>query len=239
MSDPVTDTLRQLEAAAVRSSSVLVSFSGGKDSLAVLDLCTRTFERVEAFFMYFVPGQRYIEARLRAATERWGVRIHQVPHWALPAQLYGDSLKELPPAYTFPDKDNALEFEGIGIIEVWADVMAEFGIPLVATGGRKSDGVWRKRQMSTTACDDVIHPIREWSKFDVLSYLGARKIPVPAAGSARGEAGGQDLSTKHLLWLHDTHPEDFADLCRMFPFAGAVVRRREWFGGRQEAQDQR
>ena len=30
--------------------------------------------------------------------------------------------------------------------------------------------------------------------------------------------------------LSDDHPEDFERLCRVFPYAGAVVQRRDWFG---------
>ncbi len=56
MLDIFHSTTQLLAEYAKKHDSVLVSYSGGKDSLVTLDLCTRTFKRVTAFFMYFVPG---------------------------------------------------------------------------------------------------------------------------------------------------------------------------------------
>jgi phosphoadenosine phosphosulfate reductase len=215
--DPVKDTLHTLEKFASKSDSVLVSFSGGKDSLCVLDLCSRTFPRVECFFMHWAPYQRHLEEKLSAAG---ATTVHRVPHWAVAGCLNDGT-------YSFPLKNPIPE---VGVIGMWAAVMADTGIPLVAVGGRKSDGVWRKRNRKTTECDDVFYPIWEWSKFDVLGYLARRGIKAPKAEQARGEAGGQDLSSKHLLWLFDNYPDDFSELERIFPFIGAVVKRREWYG---------
>ena len=38
-----------------------------------------------------------------------------------------------------------------------------------------------------------------------------------------------NLSTPALLWLHDYHPDDFQKLLRFFPYAEAVVKRRDWY----------
>ena len=63
-------TLAVLTEAVERSEAVLVAYSGGKDSLVVLDLCKRSFRRVETFFMDLLPGLASVEAALAWASER-------------------------------------------------------------------------------------------------------------------------------------------------------------------------
>lgn len=47
---------RSIETAAAITDRVLVSFSGGKDSVVTLDLCMKHFKHVEGFFMYKFTG---------------------------------------------------------------------------------------------------------------------------------------------------------------------------------------
>ncbi len=65
------------------ADSVLVAYSGGKDSLATLDICARNGKRIECFFMYFLPGMDYAEYWCRFAERRWGVRVRQYQHWGI------------------------------------------------------------------------------------------------------------------------------------------------------------
>ena len=209
----------ELEGGRQRSSSVLVSFSGGKDSLCTLDLCSRFFEHVEAFFMYFVPGLECVDFELEKARRRWGVKIHEFPHWSGSIAV-GEGIYTFPPLMSVPKW---------GLGDVFALAQSASGIKLIASGARSGDSPWRRRNMATTSYyDDVIFPLRKWGKFEVLSYLKARSIPLPpSSGKA---ATGIDLSTPSLLWLHDTFPRDFARICEVFPFAEAVVWRRKWYG---------
>jgi hypothetical protein len=61
-----------------------------------------------------------------------------------------------------------------------------------------------------------------------LSYLKINNIPLP--DSSGKNATGVDLSTPSILWLHDKYPDDFKKLLQFFPYAGAAVQRREYYG---------
>ena len=213
-------TLHTLDARRRAADSCLVAFSGGKDSLVVMDLCMRSFSRVEAFFMYLVPGLECVEAELELARARWGVPIRQYPHWLL-HRLVKNSVY----CASHWSNDSLPEWK---LADVYALALLDSGLPQLATGAKRVDSGWRRRFMSTQREDQVFYPIAQWHKYDVLAYLKARGIALPP--SSGKSATGIDLSTPSLLWLHDTFPDDFRRVCEVFPFAEAVVWRRKFYG---------
>jgi 3'-phosphoadenosine 5'-phosphosulfate sulfotransferase (PAPS reductase)/FAD synthetase len=217
----VDETLNILKKASETHDAVLVAYSGGKDSRAVLDLCLRSFKRVECFYMYILPHLRCIEEQLEWATRRFGVTIHQYPNWLTRKFIVQGNFcnshirnEELP------------EWK---LHDVYGLAMAETGIPLIATGAKRADSLWRRRMLKGWGDRaDVIYPIVGWSLFDVQAYLRARDIPLPDSDGR--QASGVDLSTAALLWLHDKYPDDFQRVLEVFPYAEAVVWRRKWYG---------
>jgi 3'-phosphoadenosine 5'-phosphosulfate sulfotransferase (PAPS reductase)/FAD synthetase len=219
--DKLQETMGILRQARERSAKCLVSYSGGKDSLCVLDMCCRTFDHVEAFFMYFVPDLEVCETQLELARKRWGVTVHQVPHWVLGQNLI-DGL------YTWPSHKND-DLRAFKLRDVYNLMIERTGIPMIATGAKRVDSLWRKRNLANTAhYTDVINPCVGWGKKDILAYLASHRIPLPDAANA--QASGICLATTDLLWLHDRYPADWAKLVKVFPFAQAVVARRDMYG---------
>lgn len=222
MGSAISTALESLSATARASDSIAVGFSGGKDSLAVLDMCTRTFSRVEAFCMVLVPGLECIESALYAAEARWKIPVRQVPHW-VSYKLVRNSVM------AFPNR-SAQALPDVRLRDVYDYVKVELNSPFIASGAKRSDSAWRRWYLSNTAhYTDLLYPLLEWNKVEVLAYLAARKIPVPE--SSGRNATGVDLTTPSLLWLHERHPEDFRRLCEHFPFAEAVIWQARWYGG--------
>lgn len=213
-------TLATLDARRQRADACMVAFSGGKDSLVVMDLCMRTFSRVQAFFMYLVPGLECVEIELEKARARWGIEIRQYPHW-----LVHRLIKNGVYCNSHWTNEALPEWK---LAEVYALALLDSEMPQLATGAKKADSGWRRRFMSTDREDQVFYPIAQWHKYDVLAYLKARQIALPP--SSGHSATGIDLSAKSLLWLNDTFPDDFKRLCEVFPFAEAVVWRRAFYG---------
>ncbi len=221
MEGVLAESLRILKTARAKSASINVAFSAGKDSLAVIDLCSRTFDRIDAFFMEMVPGLECVEVGLAWAEQHYGVKVRRYPHWILGRCLKGGIY-----CNNWLSTD---DIPDVGVRDIYNAVIADTGIPLIATGAKRKDSIWRKRGLSNNqAYDDVVYPIVGWNKLDVLSFLKMRNIPIPSSSGA--SATGVDLSTPSLLWLHDTYPADFAKVCEVFPYAQAVVFRRTFYG---------
>lgn len=221
-------TFKHLETFAETNEDILISYSGGKDSLIVLDMCSKIFKRVVCFFMYIVPGLSICETQIKYAQDRYGVEIIQYPHWLLSHWLKAGVYRN--PSYKF---DNLPDLKPN---DIYALAREDSGIYLIATGMKRSDTLWRKRNLSQET-PGVIHPLINWNKYEVLAYCKLNNIPLPDA--AEGNVSGIDLSERTLLWLHDKHPEDFRKLLRVFPFAEVPVYRRKFYGQSIRSQKKR
>lgn len=222
-----TASLDLLRRHADKHEAVLVAYSGGKDSLVVADLCVRTFKRVEGFLWYAAPGLSINERAVEDARKRFGIAVRQYPS---------------------PDCINALR-EGIWcdsprardgwpeatIMDVYRLARIETGIHLVADGCRMEDSPRRRELISKKRLPAWnLTPIGSWLTYEVKSYLALRKIPLPEqqgiVGGRKARSSGVSLDHESLLWLHDTYPADFQTLLRVFPYAEAAIKRREFFG---------
>lgn len=215
------ETLQILREAAGRSDGVIVSYSDGKDSRVVMDLCLRSFSSVHAFFMYLVPGLEFQEMQLDEAERRWGVKIARYPHWLVSRFIKNG---------TYCDPSS--RYDGLREMK-WPEIcqlaMSDFGCDLVATGERKADSQFRRRKLTRATDPRYIYPIRGWYKTDLLGYMRLRKIPVPPAENRYST--GVDFTDISLLWMADTFPADFRKVCEVFPYAEAVVWKRRFYGG--------
>lgn len=221
MNSAIQDACRRLQALAATESEILVGFSGGKDSLCTLDLCVRHFSRVVPFFTYLVDGLEVMESRLAVAKQRYGLDVLRYPA----AGLF-DALKRGVYCHdlTWHRKLSVPSFADLVDL-----VRHETGIRLLATGERQNDYAIRGARIRANKVEESnrVYPLAKWNKFDSLAYLKVRGLPVP---ESHRDSGGVDLTTPSLLWLYDNHPQDFERLCRVFPFARAVVKRRELYG---------
>lgn len=222
----VGETFRKMAALAERHEAALVAFSGGKDSLCVIDMAVRTFRKVVGVHLYFIPGMEVEMSRVREAEERWGVPMLLYPDPRL-LDVVRDGLFTNPgwyvdgiPKWTFDD-----------VLDI---ARRESGIRLVLTGRKWTDGVGigltnrKKARTKKGGEEDLYLPLARWNKWHVLAYLSQRKIPAPENDGRN--SGSIDCTTDSILWLHDKHPEDFKRFCKVFHYAPAVVERRRLFG---------
>jgi len=75
------DTTKKI-AEILGDEPIVVMFSTGKDSVVMSDLLVKHYKgRMEFVFMYFVPGLEIKQRIIDHYEKRWGVKIHQMPHF--------------------------------------------------------------------------------------------------------------------------------------------------------------
>lgn len=215
----IDETLEMLRQHSAEHDAVAVSYSAGKDSMAVMDLCVRSFKRVEAFYLYLVPGLECIDADLAEAEKRYGISIRQYPNPILRDALKGGTY--------CPNHFSTDQLPQWKLRDVYALVSLDTGAKLIANGAKRADSMQRRAYVGTLK--DILHPIAGWSQLDVLAYMKLRNLPIPRT-QQRTLMSGIDLTTPGLLWLFDNYPDDFKRVEQIFPYVGAVPARRKFYG---------
>jgi phosphoadenosine phosphosulfate reductase len=226
MSQKIIDSYKSLTKLAETNEGIIVSYSTGKDSMILMDLCAKLFRRVVALHMYFVADLDYIEGGLDYARARWGCEVLQMPHWS-----YVDSVRD----NRYCNYKGADSLQEVKLLDIYKIAMQRTGIRLVATGAKKADGLWRRRWMKnirkTANYDGIIFPLENWLKLDVVSYCKQHAIVLPELTTAMGgEATGIGVRNDTILWLYDRHPGDYEKMRKVFPHIGTVIARREFYG---------
>lgn len=203
------------------SDSVIVSYSGGKESAVVLDLCSRHFKTVHAFFMYQVPNLSFQEAVLRWAEQRYGIEIYRIPHFEV-SRFYRYGIYRKPDA-TIPI---------LKIADIYAHVREVFGCQWIAAGERAADSVVRGARLRSEGSINVkrgrFFPLAWWRIESVRRYIQAHSLKVSPESQILGHSFRFDEDD--IIAVKQHYPEDYERIRQSFPDIGAVVARRELYG---------
>lgn len=204
---------------------MLVALSGGKDSIATLQLCVEQFERVEAFYMYHVAGLQSVERCVDTAARRVGVTVHKVPHPELSSLLKRNVLR--------PHSSEFAKIKQLKQADIEKALTERTGIAWFAYGERASDSF--ARRLYTRVNDGIredwhrIYPVWDWLHGDVIAYLKQRRIPLPERFGASDSKvmSGFSLRSRPLHWMKHHAPDDYRRVLEVFPYAEAMVMRYE------------
>jgi 3'-phosphoadenosine 5'-phosphosulfate sulfotransferase (PAPS reductase)/FAD synthetase len=206
------------------TDSVNVAYSGGKDSVVVLDMAVRTFSRVHAFFMYMLPDLECAQPAMDYCKSQWGITPVQVPH---PGSL--DDLRRGVYSNQPRGIDVVPQFK---LLDVYIAVRQQTHAHAILDGQKRADGAMRRLLLKVgrdTSKNEIWHPIVGWTNQDANAYLARHGLLAPLSLQQGRPSSGIDLTEPCLLWLHDNFPGDWARILEVFPYAEAAVwRRRSW-----------
>ena len=216
---------RVAETAATITDRVLVGFSGGKDSVATLDVCVRHFKHVEIYFQYVVKSLEFQESIIRYYEDKYGVKVHRVPHFMLSELLRYGSFRQ-------PDFDVPI----VSVKQTYDFLRSESGIWWIACGERIDDSVWRRAMIKQSGSIDEkrgrFYPLADWSKRDVLSYIRQRRLRVGLESSKLGFSF-RSLMPSDMFKIKHNFPADYARIREWFPLIDASVRHHEFFSAQK------
>ena len=209
-----------IKTASAVSDSVIVSFSGGKESIVVLDMCMRYFERVAAFHMYQFPHLSFSDEQIDWYERRYpGLEIIDLPHPNLSMNMhYGVFRPENP------------DVPLIGFNDVYNYVRWATGIHWIAAGERVSDSLVRRAMIKHNGTVDTVrgrfYPVANWNKADILRYIKVHKLRIGKDSRAMGYSF-PGIEQEAVTELKRHFPRDYERIESWFPLLGAAVFRQE------------
>jgi phosphoadenosine phosphosulfate reductase len=209
------------------TDKVLIAYSGGKDSLVMLDLAVKAGLQVEAFHMYFLPDMDYSQHWCDFARKRWGITVREYLHW--------DTIELLREGVF---RAEALKMRRVTIGDIEARVRKDSGFEWIGWGLKSVDSLERRGMIFSwpngvcnTARGKVFTPIKNWNHKDVKAYLTRNGIPIPKTDDESGNRTGNGISLDPscMHWIRREWPEDYKRILKVFPFASAQADRHEAF----------
>jgi len=193
---------------AKMTDSVIVGFSGGKDSIVTLDLCCRYFKHVAAYELYTTPNLSWQERCFCEYERRYNIHIERLPNVCVAHNLkYG--------IYTVPDANVPI----ITLDDIYAYMRKITGYWWIAGGERASDSIERHALINKIGSADYdagrFYPICYWKTKEILNYIKVRKLPY------YNMREGWDA--RSLIEIQACFPQDWDKIHRLYPFLNVEI----------------
>ena len=160
-----------------KTDTVILFYSCGKDSMVLLDICSKKFKKVICIYMYMVKDLKHINKFIRFSEKRYfNAEFHQIPHYGLSTLLklgiFCKSNTNITKRTTLADIDEA--------------VRLKFKCKWSLYGWKQSDGMnrcltLRSYELEAISKTQKGYPLSKWKKADVLLYLKRNRLPEPIA----------------------------------------------------------
>lgn len=201
-----------------KSNRVILFYSTGKDSIALLHMLASTFDEVVVVFMYFVKGLDHIDKYLKDAQKRYpNIKIIQKPHWNLTHVHKGGM-------YCVSNPDIKLKT----LKDIDAEVRMLTDIEWSFFGMKKADSLQRRVMLMTLENEAInkstqkVYPLSKWKNGEVLRYIKDNNLPLPISYGKKA-SNGIGFNLDCLLWMRENAPGDLHKFLKEYPMAKVIL----------------
>jgi hypothetical protein len=210
------------QSVAAESPEIFMAFSRGKDSIAA-HLALREsglFRKIHLVFFYGVPGLKFVEDSLTYFEEKFGEKIHRLPHPSLYRKL-------VHLVYQSPERCAVIEAANLPVFEyddVYAALRKQFKLPentIVCNGVRCCDSPVRRGNLSKFGPRAGVHSCKaiwNWNKSDVLEMIARHGIELPVDYKLFNRSF-DGIDFRFLQPLRKHFPADYQKILDWFPLA--------------------
>ena len=206
----VIDTVRK------KTNRVLLFYSCGKDSIALLHWCAKNFSEVVCVFMYFVKDLEHINKFINFSKKQYpNISFIQLPHYAL-TYINKSGL------FCSPQNTRILKLS-----DIIQSVRLETQIEYVFLGMKQSDSMNRRimlRQYELQAISptNLVYPFSLWKDKDVLRYISNNRLPKPIQYSNK-KSNGITFDLDVYLYLREHYPNDLQKILDVYPLSEKIL----------------
>lgn len=202
---------------------VLMHSAAGKDSIALLDMCSKHFKRIVCVFMYVVDDLSFINKYIKYQERRYpNCTFISIPHFVLLRMLRNGELG------TKPNPDIKL----YNLTQIMDTICHKYNIEWSVIGFKKSDSLNRRLMLNTypngiNTKNKRCYPLADWKNKDVLAYIERNKLIKPIKYDNAQSSDVDPKSGSWLKWCKTNYPQDFNKIISTFPHSGAILYNHE------------
>lgn len=212
------------------TDSVIVGFSGGKESVVLLDLCCKHFKHVYPYFLYIHPNLEFQNRTLRWYEKKYGLEVLRLPHMDVSEFFHYGSFRE-----------GYYEYPLIDINDIYAYLRVKYNTWWIACGERMDDSLWRRGMIHNSSSIDKnrgrFYPLAMWKTREVLDYIKYHKLYYSRDQKTEKKGSLSGLQGDQLYIVKKYYPDDYERILQLYPFAGAGVKRYEEYILKGENKD--
>jgi 3'-phosphoadenosine 5'-phosphosulfate sulfotransferase (PAPS reductase)/FAD synthetase len=217
---PYQHTAMTLKYLREQSPEVILFYSGGKDSVVLLDLISPYFDKIHCIFMDFVPDMDHLKPFKKWVERYKNAELTVFPHW-----MTSYYMKHNYYSFPRPGKKQIRVFKQVDVEEKAKKLT---GCEWIVFGHKMADSMVRRLMLKGYKFNAInqsgkkIYPLSMWSKKQVVSYIEMKSLIKPVE-YGRKNSNGLDLTLDVFLWLQKYHPGDLQKILNVFPLAEKIL----------------
>jgi 3'-phosphoadenosine 5'-phosphosulfate sulfotransferase (PAPS reductase)/FAD synthetase len=194
----------------------LLFFSGGKDSIVMLNLAQKFMpNKYTAIFMTLLEGLDFQERTIKYYEQKYGIKIER--------ELLFD-------AYRFKTGNKKIKIKAADSERYFRD---KYDCAWIMYGYRRDESLQRRGYLGQYAKTNFIDwqfhklfPLGDWSKHDIEAYVKQEKLYIPP----EYRNGYRDINVfggEAILYIKNRYPNDYAKIIEAYPIFEAEAFRQE------------